>query len=317
MDKEKASEVECALFSSHNRQPGLSLIVAPNPNRFQGEDTPPTESEEGRKGALLTSLVNKGQNGGCIQNGSPERCPRVRHEWVNEATGEIRPGTCSAYLCELCGRRKARNAQHLAGASQPERMLTLTKIPEDFQQARDQVRDYTRRLRLKGYRVQTWWTIEANPKGTGLHLHALQHGDYVPQKELQEMWGGRRVDIRSVASELVAARYVIKGATDASTYVGKGAVERGEKYAAHIARNNGRAAHWSRGYHRDNNGTEMSAQTLKAAMATREIDGTDLWVMRLRDDAGLQQYRETKRNENGEKVPRKIGADSVYEEQSE
>jgi len=75
------------------------------------------------------------------------------------------------------------------------------------------------------------------------HVHGVQHGDYVPQRQLQELWGGRRVDVRAL-SRPGAGIYAVKEALQVAGYVSKGAASHHE----HLDLNGGRAAHFSRGY---------------------------------------------------------------------
>ena len=76
-----------------------------------------------------------------------------------------------------------------------------------------------------------------------VHVHAIQTGDYVPQATLQELWGGRIVDIRN--GDPRHGAYISKGAGIISAYVSKGAV--GDLEAA-LTMNGGRLHHWSRGW---------------------------------------------------------------------
>lgn len=78
--------------------------------------------------------------------------------------------------------------------------MTLTLAPEDPTQRRKQVAWLMQSVRRAGRRCELAWCAERNPKGTGFHIHALQKGDFIPQRELQAKWGSRRVDIRQVKS---------------------------------------------------------------------------------------------------------------------
>ncbi len=152
------------------------------------------------------------------------------------------------------------------------RLVTLTGVPEDFQQARRQVRQYAAALRADGYRWEWAWAIEANPRGTGFHAHGVQHGDYVKQALLQERWGGRIVDVRAL-KQPGAGVYAVKEALRVAGYVTKGAA--GEMLPEHLERNGGRAVHWSRGY--------LHGRTKREALAeirTELADGEALtWAL--------------------------------------
>jgi hypothetical protein len=151
------------------------------------------------------------------------------------------------------------------------RLVTLTQLPDDFARARGQVRDFAYRVRQDGYAWEWCWAIERNPKGTGFHAHGVQHGDYVPQKRLQETWGGRIVDIRALARP-GAGVYAVKEALRVAGYVTKGT---GSSLTEHLGRNGGRGAHWSRGF--------LHGRTRSEALAElrRELaDGERLtWVL--------------------------------------
>lgn len=125
------------------------------------------------------------------------------------------------------------------GASQAERvrLVTLTLLPDEWQKARGQVRDLVRRLRKK-WSLEWAWAIEPNPAGTGHHAHAIQWGDYLPQDELQDMWGGRICHITAVRKS--ANGYIRKCAMVAG-YVTKDAEQ-------HLKANGGRPVHMTRGY---------------------------------------------------------------------
>jgi hypothetical protein len=189
------------------------------------------------------------------------------------------PASCDAYMCTVCGPRKAQQGAALmtwAARHVPRRRLvTLTGLPDDFQRARAQVRNDARVLRSEGYRWEWAWAIEANPAGTGHHAHGLQHGDYVPQAVLQERWGGRIVDVRALSTP-GAGVYAVKEALRVAGYVTKGAAAGNwESYAGHLGRNGGRPIHWSRGFLHGHTKREALSQ-LRAELS----DGEALtWVL--------------------------------------
>lgn len=76
-----------------------------------------------------------------------------------------------------------------------------------------------------------------------IHVHLIQHGDYIPQRELERAWGGRRVDIRAASKR--HGEYISKSARAVAQYVGKGAES---DLDAALSMNNGRLHHWSRGW---------------------------------------------------------------------
>jgi len=100
-----------------------------------------------------------------------------------------------------------------------------------------QVRDLIRRIRMH-YRCEWAWAVEVNPKRTGQHLHAIQHGDFLPQRHLQELWGGRICHITRVKK--TATGYLTKVA-QVCGYLTK-------EFDKHLKVNGGRAIHLSRGF---------------------------------------------------------------------
>jgi hypothetical protein len=180
------------------------------------------------------------------------------------------------YRCPHCGPVKARAYGQLAAASRPERFVTLTLAGDDWQGCRGQMFDFVRRLRRLEYDWQAFWAVEENPLHTGHHVHALQHGDYIPQAVLQDAWGAI-VHIEAIRADVEdrggAARYVIKGTTSAN-YVVKGTTS---DLGAHLALNGGRTAHWSRRYMRLANDDPVAAFALRAALGRAPMAGP--WFM--------------------------------------
>lgn len=77
-----------------------------------------------------------------------------------------------------------------------------------------------------------------------IHVHALQHGSFIPQAELQELWG-RIVHIEAIKTPRGAAKYAMK---EAARVVGYTMKETARHLATHLDRNGGRAVHMSRGF---------------------------------------------------------------------
>jgi hypothetical protein len=166
---------------------------------------------------------------------------------LQEQTGRFWPADCGSGWCPDCGVRRVARRARLVTIRQAEvgrsRLITLTRCPEDWQQRRAQVRDLGRRLRTAGYRCEWIWTTEAGSRSGMVHVHAVQFGDYVKQAVLQEMWGGRIVDIR--AAHTRHAGYISKAGAAVANYISKGGT-------AHLDQalelNGGRLHHWSRGF---------------------------------------------------------------------
>lgn len=174
-------------------------------------------------------------------------CRLADYVVVNRLTGQFWPADCDTGTCQTCGINRARVRARLVTERCRQvphpRFITLTNAPDDWQARRGQVRDLARRLRASGYRTEWIWVTEAGHRTGMIHVHLVQHGDYVPQAELQDLWGGRRVDIRTALAR--HGEYISKSAARVASYVSKGGA--GDLDAA-LALNGGRLHHWSRGF---------------------------------------------------------------------
>lgn len=160
-----------------------------------------------------------------------------------------------------------RRARVLAWAN-PTRFVTLTQAPEEWQALRAKVRKLALTLRTEGYRTEWAWTVERGAKTGMKHVHALQHGDFIPQRRLQSAWG-RIVHIERIRGAAGAATYALKEAQRVAGYSVKGA---GADLGEHLHLNGGRAYHLSRRYLHGERTRDVE----------RILDGTDgrlTWVL--------------------------------------
>lgn len=92
-------------------------------------------------------------------------------------------------------------------------MVRFSKLPENHQDRRHAIKMVLRSIRRAGYEWEWAHHVERNPAGTGYHLHGFQHGDYVPQAELQdacERAGLGYPDIRKFTLRGETAAYGVK-----------------------------------------------------------------------------------------------------------
>lgn len=174
-------------------------------------------------------------------------CRLAEYVVLDRLSGEFWPADCDNGRCERCGIERARVRARLITARCQDfahpRFMTFTNAPADWQERRSQVRDLARRMRANGYRTEWIWVTERGKKTGMVHVHAVQVGDYVPQEELQDLWGGRRVDVRTAQPR--HGEYISKSASKVASYVSKGG--RDDLEAAYDL-NGGRLHHWSRGF---------------------------------------------------------------------
>lgn len=174
-----------------------------------------------------------------------EKCPRKQMVVVSVSSGAVVEIGCQRHGCEVCGpknvRRMAQAVSQRISVVPRARFCTLTNAPEDWQQRRQKVRDLRRYLRRRKYSWEMFWSCERGSQTGMLHVHGVQHGDYVPQSVLQDVWGAI-VDIRGVRSSKVS-NYVLKDAARVAGYTLKG-----EGHSERLALNGDRPAHWTRDF---------------------------------------------------------------------
>lgn len=174
-------------------------------------------------------------------------CRLAGYVVCDRLTGEFWPADCDSGICPTCGVNRARVRARLITERCKQdgqaRFITLTNAPADWQGRRGQVRDLARRLRGDGYRCEWIWTTEEGSRTGMIHVHLIQTGDYIPQRELERAWGMRRVDIR--AAQTRHGEYISKSASRIANYQAKGAES---DLDAALDLNGGRLHHWSRGW---------------------------------------------------------------------
>lgn len=183
----------------------------------------------------------------------PAQCPNIDHSrtyWVNMLTGQRHAARCRRLACEYCANlealKKARIISH-AGGVPPQRYAVLTQFPLDWQKGRQKMRDFPRLIGRRGF--EGWshaWTVEVNPRGTGLHVNVLQKGPYVPQEVLQEVWGSI-VHIKAIRGR-TAGSVAAYGLKEARTVAGYSVKDARSNIAQHLAVNGKRLVHVQRGY---------------------------------------------------------------------
>ena len=193
-----------------------------------------------------------------------ERCPNVPESWVlvSASSGAVVSLRCGRNACWYCLPRNALRRAAAIRLAAPERFVTLTQAGEDFAQIRQRMYHFTADLRGLGHSLELVYSVEPNPKRTGNHVHAWQHGDYIPRADIRaaalRRGMGERVDIRRWQADsnegygLKGVGYGLKGAA---------ALESGREY---LLLNGRRLTHQTRGFWRSGGG-----DTLKVKQAER------------------------------------------------
>jgi hypothetical protein len=199
-------------------------------------------------------------------------------------TGEAVPVRCGRLGCDYCLVRNAMRRGLAIALMAPRRGITLTLAANEgdatpWATVRVRVkrtRDYVRRM---GHEPGEWdYHVEANPKETGYHVHAWQHGPYLPKRVLQEAAhraGGGWTRIEEIRKKREASSYGLKLA--AATYGLKGADSEPHEY---LRLNGRRLSHHSRNFYRSPTGARIGVRTAEK-LALRELHGERQGTWRL------------------------------------
>lgn len=160
---------------------------------------------------------------------SSDSCCRSALVATNSAGNITRviPIYCHKWSCPRCGKKKKGLWRSYALAGEPERLITLTCKPDDLLTARQQVKKMKQafsrliqRLRRK-YGILEYLAVWELTKAGLPHVHVLQRGTFIDQKELSRFWndltGAYIVDIKKIASQEQVSNYVMKYLTKAIT----------------------------------------------------------------------------------------------------
>jgi hypothetical protein len=198
-------------------------------------------------------------------------CPDVRGRMVCMACGTVVDLACRRARCGWCGRVLA---MQLAGAmadALPERLVTLTQVGRTWPDRRRRMYQVASAVRGEVGPFEWAWAVEPNPKRTGFHVHAVQHGAFVPVRALSRIadyyGAGRVVDVRAMHHQEAGTAYLVKLAGEA---YGMKSAMRGQ-LEEYLDANGGRLLHTSRGFWRDEGGAIGGARPRRVAVA-RSVD---------------------------------------------
>jgi hypothetical protein len=201
----------------------------------------------------------------------PQRCPRkLGYVLVSQATGQTIPAYCDANSCDYCAPRRASIVAKAISLSMPERAVRLSKLTGEWQRDRRRINKTVERLRERGYKVEWAYHLEENPRETGFHAHAWQHGDYVPQDELQDVCRSAGLGIpfinrmRQRTGRSGGVSYGLKGVRYGM---------KSEDLSGFLDLNGGRLVHATRNFWRD--GVDGERLTLESARALVRTPGED------------------------------------------
>lgn len=145
----------------------------------------------------------------------PTKCPNpvVGRALFNPTTGEIRAIRCDSWRCEVCAPAKAHRLGLVAAHASPQRFITLSKVGNCLDDAVTRLRTLSKSLRRAGRTFEYLSVPEPHQNGSW-HLHLLQRGSYVPQRELSRRASsagmGSVVWIEAIQEPEHVARYLVK-----------------------------------------------------------------------------------------------------------
>ncbi len=131
----------------------------------------------------------------------------------NPSTGEFLPLPCNTWGCSVCGPAKAHRVGVLAARARPERFVTLSKVGSDLETVSWRLKTLSKSLRRSGKAWEYLAVPEVHQNGFW-HLHLLQKGDFIPQRELSRRAAsagmGSVVWIERVQGEEQVSSYLCK-----------------------------------------------------------------------------------------------------------
>jgi hypothetical protein len=181
--------------------------------------------------------------------------------WVflNFDTGQVVPARCGRTSCAYCLRKNAGRRARAIALAKPQRAILLTQVGEDWQTVRNRMKVLRSRIAAEVKVCEWCWHVEPFPSGVGHHVHAWQHGSFIPQDRLSRLAAsvgmGSFARINVIRSARGASLYGLKGLT----YGLKG-LEAADEGATYLAENGRRLTHQSRGYFRSGSGAKLAVR---------------------------------------------------------
>jgi hypothetical protein len=229
-----------------------------------------TEALAGARSAPDTGLAYYHQTS-TTEEGSKatlERCPnKIGLAMLDYESGAWFPARCGRLTCPYCVKVQAWIRAAAIALAAPERAIRLSLVADadsddPWVSARRRInRTREHYQRLTGHDLGEWLTqVERNPRGTGYHAHAWQHGPRKVDREALDVAarraGGGWTRVEKVKSNVGAAHYGLKGV---------GGMRYGLKEAdgdpvEHLRLNGGRLTHQSRGFFRSEDGSTLAVR---------------------------------------------------------
>lgn len=208
-------------------------------------------------------------------------CPNMQGFcMVSQSTGAVVPARCGRLSCWYCCRVNAKKRALAIAYARPEREVTLTLVGESWPQIRDRIKNLASLVRKEVGACEFVYHVERNPQQTGQHVHAWQHGNFIPQRLLsataRKLGMGQVVHVSRLRSVGAASRYGLKGLT----YGLKGVLAEQEG-SAYLDANGKRLTHQTRNFFRSPQGGKLPVREAERLAAAAANAGGDQgpWVL--------------------------------------
>ncbi|MDO8674432.1 MAG: hypothetical protein Q7O66_23750, partial [Dehalococcoidia bacterium] len=112
---------------------------------------------------------------------TPVTCKYSGWFWFCKETGEVRDFNCHSWKCPICAPKQAYKYACIVAYARPERMITLTNVPQDRETATMAWRQLARDIRAKTPFEYAKF-VEVGQRTGMLHWHMAEVGGYIPQR---------------------------------------------------------------------------------------------------------------------------------------
>lgn len=199
---------------------------------------------------------------------------------LDYVSGDWRPARCGRLACPYCVRVEAMIRAAAIWYANPRRAIRVSLVADEgdpnpwptIKQRMNRTREFYKRI--TGHSLGEWtWHAEQNPRVTGFHAHAWQHGSrFIDAPALDvasQRAGAGWCKVETIRSVKQAATYGLKGVGGLG-YGLKGADEDPTEY---LRINGGRLSHQSTGFFRSEAGRTLPVRKAERA-ALRALLGS-------------------------------------------
>lgn len=171
--------------------------------------------------------------------------------------------------CPVCVRAVAVEAARAIGLAQPSHSYRLSLVGDDWPDIRDNMTGFARRVRRRVSLFEHAWHVEANPAGTGNHIHGWCWGTDPDVTLLRES-----AVLSAMGSDVWVGTWRIASSDDPLVSYGMKAVTgpdlgRSPEAKEFLALNGGKVIHASRQFYRDARTGELLGNRREAERRAR------------------------------------------------